>query len=81
MDEPRPAGFWIRAAALVVDFVLFFFVRVSLGFVGAKIWGPAVEESIVFLPLVWAFTLVFVGAYTTVLHAIAGQTLGKMAKG
>lgn len=81
MDEPRPAGFWIRAAALVVDFVLFFFVRVSLGFVGAKIWGPAVEESIVFLPLVWAFTLVFVGAYTTVLHAIAGQTLGKMLVG
>lgn len=81
MDEPRPAGFWIRAGALVVDFALFFFVRVSLGFVAGKIWGPDVEESIVFLPLVWAFTLIFVGAYTTVLHALAGQTVGKLLAG
>lgn len=81
MDERRPAGFWIRAAALVIDFVLFFFVQVSLGFVAARIWGPDVEESIVFLPLVWVFTLIFVGAYTTVLHALGGQTVGKMLAG
>ena len=81
MDERRPAGFWIRAAALVIDFVLFFFVRVSLGFVGGRIWGADVEESIVFLPLVWVFTLIFVGAYTTVLHALSGQTIGKMLVG
>lgn len=81
MDEPRPAGFWIRAAALLIDFVLFFAVQASLGFVGARIWGPDVEESIVFLPLVWVFTLIFVGAYTTALHALGGQTIGKLLVG
>jgi len=81
MDEPRPAGFWIRGAAALIDFVLFFLVQLSLGFVAAKIWGQDVEESIAFLPLVWLFTLIFVGAYTTVLHAMAGQTVGKMVVG
>jgi uncharacterized RDD family membrane protein YckC len=81
MDGPRPAGFWIRAAALIVDFALFFVVQVSFGFVAGRIWGPDVEDSIAFLPLIWVFTLVFVGAYTTVLHALGGQTIGKLLVG
>lgn len=81
MPEPRPAGFWIRAVAAVVDFTLFFLVQVSLGYLAAKVWGPDVEDSLFFLPLVWVFSLVFVGAYTTVLHALGGQTIGKMIAG
>ena len=78
MNGPRPAGFWIRAGALAVDFALFFLVQVSFGFIGGKLWGAAVRDAPWFLPLVWFFTLVFAGAYTTLLHALGGQTIGKM---
>lgn len=81
MVEARPAGFWIRALALAIDFVIFGIVQASLGFLGARVWGPEVEDSALFLPAVWLFTLVFAGAYTTVLHAVAGQTVGKLVTG
>ena len=81
MIEPRPAGFWIRAVAAIVDFLVFFLVQFSFGFIGAKMWGPDVESGATFTPMVSIFTLVFAGAYTTLLHALAGQTIGKMIVG
>jgi uncharacterized RDD family membrane protein YckC len=82
MDEPRPGGFWIRAASALADFGVFFIVQVSLGYVAALAAGPGVDEIPGFLPLVWAFTLLFAALYTTALHARAGgQTLGKMLMG
>jgi uncharacterized RDD family membrane protein YckC len=81
MTEGRPAGFWIRALAALVDFVVFFLVQVSFGFIGAKVWGPEVEKLPGFLPTVWVFTFVFAAAYTTLLLALGGQTIGKMLVG
>ena len=81
MTEPRPAGFWIRAVAAVIDFAVFFLVQFSFGFIGAKVWGPDVESAAMFKPLVALFTLAFAGAYTTLLHALGGQTIGKMIVG
>jgi uncharacterized RDD family membrane protein YckC len=82
MNGARPAGFWIRAVAALADFGVFFLVQVSLGYAEAMTMGPDVQDVLVFLPLVWAFTLLFAGAYTTVLHAlVGGQTLGKMLVG
>ena len=81
MNQPRPAGFWIRAVAAVIDFAVFFVVQFSFGFIGAKVWGPDVESTAMFKPLVTIFTLVFAGSYTTVLHALGGQTIGKMIVG
>src|SRR2546428_12280875 len=81
MIEPRPAGFWIRAVAVVIDFAVFFVVQFSFGFIGAKVCGPDVESTAMFKPLVTIFTLVFAGSYTTVLHALGGQTIGKMIVG
>jgi uncharacterized RDD family membrane protein YckC len=81
MSEGRPAGFWIRALAALVDFVAFFLVQVSFGFIGAKVWGPEVERSPGFLPTVWVFTFVFAAAYTALLLALGGQTIGKMLVG
>lgn len=80
-DEAKPAGFWIRAVALVVDFVLFALVQFSLGFAAGRLWGRTVEESVVFQLLVVVFTIVFTGVYTTTLHALTGQTLGKLITG
>jgi len=81
MTEGRPAGFWIRALAALVDFLAFFLVQASFGFIGAKVWGPEVQNAPGFLPTVWVFTFVFAAAYTTLLLALGGQTIGKMLVG
>ncbi len=82
MDGTRPAGFWIRAVAALADFGVFFLVQISLGYVAVVAVGPDVDDLLVFLPLVWAFTVLFASTYTTVLHAlVGGQTLGKMLVG
>jgi len=81
MIGPRPAGFWIRALAALVDFVVFFVVYSSFKIVGARVAGVDLESSEALKPLASFFTLVFAGAYTSVLHHLAGQTIGKMLVG
>jgi len=81
MIEPRPAGFWIRALAALIDFAIFALVQFSFGYIGASAWGPDIEKSAAFKPMVTLFTVVFAGAYTTLLHALGGQTIGKMIVG
>jgi uncharacterized RDD family membrane protein YckC len=77
----RPAGFWIRLVALLLDLVLFVGVEASLGLIGRRVWGPGAEESAMTRGLVAMFTVLFALLYTTVLHAAGGQTLGKMLVG
>jgi uncharacterized RDD family membrane protein YckC len=79
MMEARPAGFWIRTVAALVDFSVLFLVQMSFGYIAGRVIGPDVEDSMALVPLVWVFTLLFAGAYTTVLHGLmGGQTIGKM---
>jgi uncharacterized RDD family membrane protein YckC len=77
----RPAGFWIRAVAALLDFAVFAFVQLSFALIGGRMAGPDVESTGAFRPLVGLFTIIFAGAYTTVLHALGGQTIGKMIAG
>ena len=81
MIVARPAGFWIRAVAALVDFGVFALVQLSFGLIGAKVWGADAESAATFKPLVSVFTVGFAAAYTTVLHALGGQTIGKMLVG
>jgi uncharacterized RDD family membrane protein YckC len=81
MDETRPAGFWIRAVAAAVDFAIFFLVQVSYGYLARRLWGITREDAWALAPMLWIFTLLFALAYTTVLHALGGQTIGKMLVG
>jgi len=84
MDEapaPRPAGFWIRAVALAIDLVIFALVQASFGALATLLLGAAAEGDGGSPPAVFLFTLIFTAAYTTVLHAIAGQTIGKSLVG
>jgi uncharacterized RDD family membrane protein YckC len=81
MSETRPAGFWIRAVALAIDFVIFLLVKLSFDLLGLRIWGVQIGRSAEFVFALWAFTLVFASAYTTILHALFGQTVGKMVVG
>ncbi len=81
MAEGRPAGFWIRALAALLDFLVFLLVQFSFGLIGGRVWGPDVASTPTFRPIVVLFTVVFAGAYSTLLLALGGQTIGKMLVG
>ena len=78
---PPPAGFWVRALAALIDLTIFGLVQFSFGFLAALAWGPAVEEELALQSAVAFFTLLFTLAYSVVLHALAGQTIGKLLVG
>jgi len=80
MNELRPAGFWIRAFALAVDFILFVLVQFSFGLIAGRIWGREVDDT-AFRATTAFFTILFSACYATVLHALDGQTLGKALLG
>jgi uncharacterized RDD family membrane protein YckC len=78
MMDGRPAGFWIRALALGIDFALLFLVEISFSVIARLVGGSEVEGSAGVVPVLWLFTLIFAGLYTSALHSMCGQTLGKM---
>jgi uncharacterized RDD family membrane protein YckC len=75
---PRPAGFWIRAAAAVVDFAVFWLVNLTLGLLAARVFRVDVESAFALRSSLAACTMLFVALYVIVLHALEGQTLGKL---
>jgi len=81
MVETRPAGFWFRALAAALDFGIFALVQASYGALAHLVWSTKAEDAWTLAPMVWTFTFVFAAAYTTVLHALFGQTVGKMIVG
>jgi len=86
-ETPRPAGFWIRGVALILDVVIFYVAEHSFRFAAYRLWGDDVRDfdtgdaTLVVRVLADVFTLVFAGVYTTVLHTMDGQTIGKMLMG
>src|SRR3989442_1203207 len=81
MVETRAAGFWFRALAAALDFGIFALVQASYGALAHLVWSTHVEDAWTLAPMVWTFTVVFAAAYSTVLHALFGQTVGKMIVG
>lgn len=77
----RPAGFWIRVVAALVDLVIFALVQFSLGLVAGRAWGLDIDAGPVLHGMVLLFTLLFAALYTTVLHSMGGQTIGKLLVG
>ena len=78
MPEVRPAGFWIRAVALVIDVLVLTLVEGSFRLTARRLWGATVEDSAVLHSMTTLFTLIFACVYVTVLHAGTGQTIGKL---
>lgn len=69
----HPAGFWIRLVAFVIDLLVIGLVQLVLqAIAAARFGGDGTAGAVGF------FTLVFAIAYPTVLHAIGGQTVGKL---
>src|SRR5437762_13068293 len=81
MAETPPAGFWVRALAAALDVAIFFLVQTSYGALAHLVWGTQVRDAWTLAPTLWTFTFVFAAVYTTVLHALFGQTIGKMIVG
>jgi uncharacterized RDD family membrane protein YckC len=54
--EARPAGFWVRAGAFLLDGLLIVVVQRSLRFAAARVGGPAVEDDPMVAGLVGLFT-------------------------
>ncbi|HSE92115.1 MAG TPA: RDD family protein [Methylomirabilota bacterium] len=77
----RPAGFWIRLVAALVDGVVVSLAQWSMTFVAARVWGREIDGSPGFQGLLGAFTLLFACVYSTVAHAATGQTIGKVLVG
>jgi uncharacterized RDD family membrane protein YckC len=78
---PRPAGFWIRLVGFGIDGLVVMIAQFLLGFMAARRWGIEVESVPAFQGAVVFFTLVFAVLYPTVLHALTGQTIGKLLVG
>lgn len=81
MYDVRPAGFWIRVVAFVIDGVVLLLVDFSLGLIARRVWGAGAEESAGLQSMVVLFTLLFAALYVTLLHAGTGQTIGKTVVG
>jgi uncharacterized RDD family membrane protein YckC len=78
---PRPAGFWIRFVAFAIDGLVIMLAQLLLAFIAARRWGVDVERAPTLQGGVVFFTLVFAVLYPTVLHSVAGQTVGKLVMG
>ena len=81
MVEGRPAGFWIRAVALALDVAIFFIVQATYGALARRVGGVGLDDAWTLRPLLGLFTLLFAATYTIVLHALFGQTVGKLVVG
>jgi len=77
----RPAGFWIRAVALVLDLLVYLLVEISFSRLARLLWGPGADGGAPAEGAVIAFTLLFAIVYTTTLHSMLGQTIGKAVVG
>jgi uncharacterized RDD family membrane protein YckC len=78
MHDVRPAGFWVRVVALLIDVVILLIVRATLALAARIVWGASLPDAMALRSAIGVFTLIFAGAYATVLHAATGQTIGKM---
>ena len=77
----RPAGFWIRAVALVLDLLVYLLVEISFSRLARLLWGPGADGGAPAQGAVIVFTVLFAIVYTTTLHSMVGQTIGKALVG
>jgi uncharacterized RDD family membrane protein YckC len=76
--RPRPAGFWIRVVAALIDFGVFFLVKASLGWLATRVLRVDLDSALGLRGALIGCTVLFVALYVVVLHALGGQTIGKL---
>jgi uncharacterized RDD family membrane protein YckC len=75
----RPAGFWIRFVAVVIDWVVMLVVQGVLFGVGWMVSGGTMNGGMAVKGAVNFFATFIWAAYYIFFHWLWGQTLGKMA--
>lgn len=75
----RPAGFWIRFVASVLDGIFFSIVGFVIRLVAVILWGSAILQTGVMKVSLFAFNMIFYALYYILMHWKWGQTFGKMA--
>jgi uncharacterized RDD family membrane protein YckC len=73
----RPAGFWIRAVAAIIDTAVILVAQAVLYVVASTVFGG--RSSIAIRMAAQVFGAVLVAVYPVLFHWRWGQTLGKMA--
>jgi uncharacterized RDD family membrane protein YckC len=75
----RPAGFWIRFVAVMIDGVVLLMAQGILFGAGWMLWGGGMNAGILVRGATSLFSSLIGAGYSIVFHWIWGQTLGKMA--
>ncbi|HEX9126011.1 MAG TPA: RDD family protein [Methylomirabilota bacterium] len=75
----RPAGFWIRFVAVLIDGVVLIVAQGILFGAGWILWGSGLSAAAAVKGATQLFSSLIGAAYTIALHWMWGQTLGKMA--
>jgi len=75
----RPAGFWIRFVAIMIDGVVLLLAQGILFGAGWMLWGDGMGAGFLVKGMTHLFSSILGAGYSIVFHWIWGQTLGKMA--
>ena len=75
----RPAGFWVRSVAVMIDGVVLLLAQGILFGAGWMLGGGGMGAGILMKGMTHLFSSILGAGYSIVFHWIWGQTLGKMA--
>jgi uncharacterized RDD family membrane protein YckC len=75
----RPAGFWVRSVAVLIDGVVLLLAQGILFGAGWMLWGTGMGAGVLVRGMTHLFSSILGAGYSVVFHWIWGQTLGKMA--
>ena len=75
----RPAGFWVRFVAVLIDGVVLILAQGMLFGAGWILWGGALGAGMAVRGATHLFSSLVGAGYSIVFHWMWGQTLGKMA--
>ncbi len=77
--QTRPAGFWIRFVAVMIDGVVLIVAQGILFGAGWILWGGGMDAGMAVRSVTHLFSSIIGAGYSIVFHWQWGQTLGKMA--
>src|SRR5947209_6850281 len=75
----RPAGFWIRFVAVMIDGVVLLLAQGILFGTGWMLWGGGMDTGFLVKGVTRLFSSIIGAGYSIVFHWMWGQTLGKLA--
>ena len=77
VSAERPAGFWIRVVAVIIDTAVILVAQAVLYVVASMVFGG--RSSIAIRGAAQVFGAILIAVYSVLFHWRWGQTLGKMA--